>query len=1002
MLGADPENFVARVGLGVVAEGIGALDEAIWQWERALELEPNHADLRVELKKANATRKHNGNERIKLSRAALARIYMRGEQYDKAASELRATLGGKPGNGEGSHERFDLEVALAEALYRGGHMREAAEVCGRVLKVLPNALKPNLILGDIFRETGREDEARALFEKAQSLDPENHLAVQLLNPPGPLEPRMLTIDAPGDDRPFVAQPIEAPAQATLKEAERALPWLAPSSEQEEAATSGAPDWLKALHSAPPAADSTSAAPADADLPEWLKALRAGDQSSAAPALSARVAEPEIPSGDMPDWLKALGDLRASAAAAETAAVEAQPASHETTTVAEQAESTAPVAEPSTAELHEPPQAIHEETVALPVLPETIVQKPTPAETTVQTAAPRETAAQTLAPTETLAQPPAQTATTAQAPAQTEPEWITALRARGEAIRTGPLPPLPAETETPAPGHPPATTLSDEEMLPDWLRALAAAEPATPAPVAEPAPSEQPATTAAPVETPRIPTGEVEQYTRLDLARALKDIDLESSLELYALMDGASDSLRQQAIADLQPLASGNARVQEIIGRLQGVTLAPPPVAVETPVETAAPQVAPPAEETPHTPREATMYLDDSSAPPSIETQTVPTGEAEYAARLELARTLSELDLDSALDQYALMAGASAALVQQAQADLLALARMHASHPRVQHVLDQLQAAPQRAPDELEQSAPEPAPPSPAKPVVTEEALEQSPAAAESQSEVPAPLEPVVTEETMEPLDQAQPEPAAEAPAAREPSAYLADTTALPSVESRAAPTGAAQYQARLDLARAWKFMDVDEALEQYASLRDAPETLRRQAIGDVEQLVKRNPQAQRVLDQLRGAAVVPAEAQAAAATKFGEPAAQAPDAGAPSAAAAIEATSTEPAATQPATAQGAPAREPLTEIVQSAAAPAADSPAARLDLARSLRAVNVHESAAQYRALLATPLLPQVIDDLSQLIAEQPDERGLRVLLADAFTRAGRLQDAIEQYRLLV
>src|SRR5437867_1767810 len=142
VLGADPENFVARVGLGVVAEGIGALDEAIWQWERALELEPNHADLRVELKKANATRKHNGNERIKLSRAALARIYMRGEQYDKAASELRATLGGKPGNGEGSHERFDLEVALAEALYRGGHMREAAEVCGRVLKVLPNALKP--------------------------------------------------------------------------------------------------------------------------------------------------------------------------------------------------------------------------------------------------------------------------------------------------------------------------------------------------------------------------------------------------------------------------------------------------------------------------------------------------------------------------------------------------------------------------------------------------------------------------------------------------------------------------------------------------------------------------------------------------------------------------------------------------------------------------------------------------------------------------------------------
>src|ERR1700694_707000 len=30
VLGVDPQNFVARVGLGVVAEGLGAVDEALW------------------------------------------------------------------------------------------------------------------------------------------------------------------------------------------------------------------------------------------------------------------------------------------------------------------------------------------------------------------------------------------------------------------------------------------------------------------------------------------------------------------------------------------------------------------------------------------------------------------------------------------------------------------------------------------------------------------------------------------------------------------------------------------------------------------------------------------------------------------------------------------------------------------------------------------------------------------------------------------------------------
>src|SRR5438094_5259960 len=72
VLGADPQSFVARVGLGVVAEGIGALDEALWQWERAIELEPNHAAVRDEWRRVLHQRdKQPLPARLKLNRTAL-------------------------------------------------------------------------------------------------------------------------------------------------------------------------------------------------------------------------------------------------------------------------------------------------------------------------------------------------------------------------------------------------------------------------------------------------------------------------------------------------------------------------------------------------------------------------------------------------------------------------------------------------------------------------------------------------------------------------------------------------------------------------------------------------------------------------------------------------------------------------------------------------------------------------------------------------------------------
>jgi hypothetical protein len=76
---------------------------------------------------------------------------------------------------------------------------------------------------------------------------------------------------------------------------------------------------------------------------------------------------------------------------------------------------------------------------------------------------------------------------------------------------------------------------------------------------------------------------------------------------------------------------------------------------------------------------------------------------------------------------------------------------------------------------------------------------------------------------------------------------------------------------------------------------------------------------------------------------------------------------------------------------------------ARLELARALREVDIHEGAGQYKSLVDdSVLLDEVIADLHGWLQSQPNERVVRVLLADALTKAGRFAEAVEQYRLLV
>src|SRR5512137_2962634 len=118
VLMAAPEDFVSHVGMSIIADDQGKLDEAIWHMERAFEVQPSNAAIQGELQRLFGRRDGVEPTRIRLTRGALARMYVQGELYTQAVSEIRAVLANDP-------KRTDMQTLLARAYFRNGQKAEA-------------------------------------------------------------------------------------------------------------------------------------------------------------------------------------------------------------------------------------------------------------------------------------------------------------------------------------------------------------------------------------------------------------------------------------------------------------------------------------------------------------------------------------------------------------------------------------------------------------------------------------------------------------------------------------------------------------------------------------------------------------------------------------------------------------------------------------------------------------------------------------------------------------
>src|SRR5512147_2795829 len=126
VLSVAPEDFVSHVGMSIIADDKGRLDDAIWHMERAFEVQPSNAAIQGELQRLFGRRDGVEPPKIRLTRGALAHMYVQGELFNQAISEIRAVLNGDP-------KRTDMQTLLARAYFRNGQKTEAADICNPLL-----------------------------------------------------------------------------------------------------------------------------------------------------------------------------------------------------------------------------------------------------------------------------------------------------------------------------------------------------------------------------------------------------------------------------------------------------------------------------------------------------------------------------------------------------------------------------------------------------------------------------------------------------------------------------------------------------------------------------------------------------------------------------------------------------------------------------------------------------------------------------------------------------
>ena len=145
VLSSIPDDFVSNIGMSIVREDEGNLEAAIWHMERAYEAQPANSAIQDELRRLIGRRDKVEPSRVRLTRGALVRMYVRGDLYHQAIAEARIAISEEP-------QRADIQILLAKMCYLAGQRVEATNICNNLLTKYPYCFEANQILADILPE----------------------------------------------------------------------------------------------------------------------------------------------------------------------------------------------------------------------------------------------------------------------------------------------------------------------------------------------------------------------------------------------------------------------------------------------------------------------------------------------------------------------------------------------------------------------------------------------------------------------------------------------------------------------------------------------------------------------------------------------------------------------------------------------------------------------------------------------------------------------------------
>lgn len=300
VLSADPEDFIAHIGLSIAYKAEQLQAQAIWHMERAFELDPYNAIIQEELKALYAQRDGIAPERLSLTPGALARLHYRSGLYPQAIAAARELLATAP-------SRVDLQALLAEALWRDDQRVDAVEICLDLLETLPNCIKANAILAEVWLLTGRTKEAHDYLQRLQPLTLLDRQHAALETPVGSAFHIEGTLPLP--DLVMVEELDDADLILEEEAAAAGVDWVSELTRLDASGDLADADWFdekpnidwfKAPEPAPAAAA--------AAVPDWLREI--SEETGVdlfAPDLepTAAASPPELTEADVPGFLQEM-------------------------------------------------------------------------------------------------------------------------------------------------------------------------------------------------------------------------------------------------------------------------------------------------------------------------------------------------------------------------------------------------------------------------------------------------------------------------------------------------------------------------------------------------------------------------------------------------------------------------------------------------------------------------------------------------------------------------